>query len=249
VRLVDEVDLGPGVRAGFTTRRGGVSKPPWDGLNLGVHVGDDPGAVGSNRRRVERWAGVPVAYATQVHAAGVHRLLGPPPPGTVTIGAADALVTDRSTVALAVLVADCVPVLLADPVAGVVAVAHAGRAGLLAGVVQATVAAMVELGARPDQVRAVLGPCILGRSYEVPATLREQAASRLPEVAATTSWGTPAIDLPAGVRAALAGCEVRDVVAAGRDTYTDLALYSHRRDGPATGRFAGIIRLLPGTDG
>ena len=103
------------------------------------------------------------------------------------------------------LVADCVPVLLADPEAGVVAAVHAGRRGLVAGVVEAAVAAMVEQGASVERIRAAIGPAIAGQSYEVPAELQDEVAAVVPQTRATTSWGTPALDLPAGVAAVLRG--------------------------------------------
>lgn len=229
--------------AGFTTRSGGVSAPPWDSLNLAAHVGDDPAAVAANRDKVADWLGVPVAYATQVHGAHALTVVGPPPPGSVSVGEADALVTASSQVALGVLVADCAPVLLADAQARVVAVAHAGRPGLVAGVVQATVAAMHALGAQADRVVAVVGPCVAGRSYEVPAALRDEVAAAVPGTGCVTDWGTPAVDVAVGVRGVLAGLGVRRVEVVGTDTYRDRSLFSYRRDGPVTGRFAGLVRL------
>ncbi len=246
-----EVDLGPGVRAGFTTRSGGVSHAPWDELNLGLTVGDDPEHVRTNRALVEAWAGAPVAYARQVHGRGV-LLLRRPSPGAgqagvpAPIGEADALVATTAGVAVGVTVADCVPVLLADPTAGVVAAVHAGRAGLLAGVLQAALSAMADAGA--TQVRAVVGPCIAGRSYEVPAGLRDEVAAVVPATAATTAWGTPALDLAAGVLAVLAAHGVPRAGRLERDTFTDRSLFSYRRAaaaGTVTGRFAGVVRLLP----
>jgi len=243
--LVDELVLGPGVRAGFTSRAGGVSAPPWDSLNLGVHVHDDPAAVAVNRDRVAAWCGVPVAYATQVHGAAVHQVTEPPPPGTWSVGEADAMVTTSTRVGLGVLVADCAPVLLADPTARVVAVAHAGRAGLVAGVVEATVAQMCRAGARAGQVVAVIGPCIAGCSYEVPASMRDEVEQAVPGTASRTDQGTPAVDLAAGVRTILGRLGVARVDQVPVDTFGDQRCFSHRRDGPRTGRFAGVIRLLP----
>ncbi|MDR3068934.1 MAG: peptidoglycan editing factor PgeF [Cellulomonas sp.] len=242
--LVNAVDLGPGIRAGFTTRSGGVSGPPWDSLNLAGHVGDDPVAVAANRDLVAGWLGVPVACATQVHGAGVLTVAGPPPPGSMSVGEADALVTTSCQVGLGVLVADCAPVLLADPQARVVAVAHAGRPGLVAGVVQATVAAMCDLGARVDRVAAVVGPCVAGRSYEVPAALRGDVAAAVPGTGCVTDWGTPAVDIAGGVRRVLTDLGVPRIEVVGTDTYRDRCLFSYRRDGPVTGRFAGLVRLL-----
>ncbi|MBU4335239.1 MAG: peptidoglycan editing factor PgeF [Actinobacteria bacterium] len=244
--MLDEVDLGPGVLAGFTTRRGGVSRSPWNGFNLALHVGDDPTDVVANRAALERRVGAPVAFADQVHGTAVIVMEGPPSTGRTSVGAADALVTRSDAVALGVLVADCVPVLLADAHAGVVAVAHAGRAGLAAGVISSVLAAMAGLGARPARVRAVLGPCIAGRSYEVPAALRDEVAGQVPGTAATTAWGTPALDLAAGARRVLLAAGVQSVAMPECDTFTDERLFSHRRDGPATGRFAGVVRLRRG---
>jgi len=243
---VIEVDLGPGVRAGFTTRSGGVSVPPWDALNLGLEVGDDAAHVLANRRVVEQWAGARVAFASQVHGTDVRVLSGPPASSATSVGLYDALVSTSPSVAVAVLVADCVPVLLADVEAGVVGAVHAGRRGLLAGVVQSAVAALVGAGAQPDRLRAVVGPSISGAAYEVPAAMRDEVAATLPETWATTGWGTPALDLPAGVMAVLERAGVRDVRCLGVCTTTDARFYTHRlatRHGGTTGRFAGVIRL------
>jgi len=100
---------------------------------------------------------------------------------------------------------------------------------------------MVEAGADVGRLRAASGPAIAGRSYEVPAELRDEVADVVPETAATTSWGTPALDLPAGVVAVLRGLGVRDVLVSERDTYTDGDLFSFRRSA-RTGRFAGVVR-------
>lgn len=240
------VDLGPGVRAGFTTRAGGVSVPPWDTLDLGLAVGDDPDRVRENRARVAAWAGAPVAWATQVHGADVHVLRGPADTATDSVGAVDALVTDVPGTAVGVLVADCVPVLLADPVAGVVGAAHAGRRGLVAGVVQAALAAMADRGADPARVRAVVGPAISGARYEVPAAMRAEVDAAVPGTACTTNAGTPGLDLPAGVAAVLRAAGVVDVRRAGWCTDADPRFFSHRRAqraGTTTGRSAGVVSL------
>jgi len=243
---LDVVPLGPGVLAGFTSRRGGRSADPWRGLNVGDAVGDDPSAVAANRQALERRVGAPVVLASQVHGADVVVVRGVADGGRP----ADGLVTTSTQVAIGVYVADCAPVLLADPVARVVGAAHAGRPGLVAGVLQATVEAMVRAGADAARIRAAVGPCIAGRSYEVPAAMRDDVAAVVPAAAARTSAGTPAVDLAAGVREVLASCGVGAVHVDGRDTYSDPALFSHRRavhEGAAsTGRFAAVVRLLAG---
>lgn len=249
--LLDEVDLGPGVVAGFTGRDGGTSRPPFATLNLGAHVGDDPRAVAANRARLAAALGCRVAFVDQVHGRTVVDVPGAgslPDDVLQPVGTGDALVTVADDVALAVLVADCVPVLLADPVHRVVAAVHAGRRGLVAGVVEAALDAVVARGARLDALRAVVGPSIAGGSYEVPAALRDEVAGVVPETATTTRWGTPGLDLPAGVAAVLRRSGVHDVVRSARDTADDEALYSYRR-APETGRFVGIVRLEPGFPG
>lgn len=154
---------------------------------------------------------------------------------------ADGVVTDRPDVVLLVRAADCVPVLLADPVAGVLGAAHAGRPGVAAGVVSATVAAMRDLGAR-DLV-GWIGPHVCGGCYEVPAELQAEVAALVPETLATTTWGTPSLDIGAGVRAQLAAAGVRVDDAAARCTRESPDLYSYRRDGRESGRLAGVVRL------
>lgn len=246
VPTVLAVDLGPGVRAGFTTRTGGVSAPPWDTLDLGLNVGDDPRHVGANRARVAAWAGAPVVWARQVHGRDVHVVAGPGDARADAAAEVDALVATTSGVGVGVLVADCVPVLLADPDAGVVAAVHAGRRGLVAGVVQTALAAMVARGADPARVRAAVGPAISGPRYEVPEPMQREVAAVVPEAACRTAWGTPGLDLPAGVAAVLRGQGVRDLLETGWCTDSDERFFSHRRAqraGTTTGRSAGVVVL------
>ncbi|TWG92900.1 hypothetical protein L615_006800000190 [Nocardioides sp. J9] len=153
---------------------------------------------------------------------------------------ADGLVTVRRRTALLVRVADCVPVLLADPRAGVVGVAHAGRRGVELGVVTRTVERMRDLGAA--DVRAWVGPHICGRCYEVPEAMREEVAAVVPESRAETSWGTPSLDLGAGVAAQLAAAGVASTLVEGC-TREDARFHSYRRDGQASGRMAGVVWL------
>ena len=154
----------------------------------------------------------------------------------------DGLVTDVAGVALVVRVADCVPVLLVDPARGVLGAAHAGRQGLVEGIVPATVAAMRDLGAEPERLVAWVGPHICGRCYEVPETMRADVAARVPEAFAETSWGTPAVDVGAGVVAQLRA-EGAEVVDAGLCTREDESLFSHRRQD--SGRLAGLVWVRP----
>ncbi|PWN03584.1 laccase [Nocardioides silvaticus] len=179
--------------------------------------------------------GVPFARIDQVHGDDVHVVAAAP---GADVAVADALVTAQRGVGLMVRVADCVPVLLADPGAGVVGAAHAGRAGVALGVIGRAVERMRELGA--EQTRAWIGPHVCGRCYEVPATLRDEVAAAVPETRSETSWGTPALDLGAGVLAQLAAADV-PAVTVGRCTLEDEQLHSYRRDGGDAGRLAGLV--------
>ena len=156
--------------------------------------------------------------------------------------AVDALCTDVPGRPLGVLVADCAPVLIADPRARVIGAAHAGREGMAAGVVPALVRAMTGAGADPAQLRAVIGPAICGGCYEVPAQLRARIAAAVPEAGCVTRRGSPGIDVRAGVGAQLAAAGVLAVSRDPRCTAETPALYSYRRDG-RTGRFAGLVWL------
>ncbi len=178
--------------------------------------------------------GCEVADLSQVHGATVV-VADPAAPRPE----ADGVVTDRADVVLVVRAADCVPVLLADADAGVLGAAHAGRPGVAQGVVPATVAAMRDLGAR--DVTAWIGPHVCGACYEVPADLQSEVAALVPATRATTSWGTPSLDLGTGVRSQLEADGVR-VVDAAACTRESPDLYSYRRDGSGSGRLAGVIR-------
>lgn len=151
----------------------------------------------------------------------------------------DAIYTSRSGVALLARAADCVPVLLADPATGWIAAAHSGRPGLAAGVVPSVVAALREQGAEPTV--AWIGPHVCGSCYEVPADLQQEVVALVPESRSTTSWGTPALDLGAGVRAQLAAAGIEDVRSVDTCTREDARWPSYRRDGAAATRFAGVI--------
>jgi YfiH family protein len=225
-----------------TDRRGGRSASPYDSFNLGAHVGDAPEDVAANRERLARELGVPadrLLWMTQVHGTGVAIVEDAEENPVADV---DALVTATPGLVLCVLVADCVPVLLADPVAGVVAAVHAGREGVRRGVVPAALAAMGRLGARPGNVEALLGPAVCGADYEVPAAMQAEVARVAPSAAVRTRKGTPGLDLRAGIAEVLRGAGVRQVAHDPRCTVEDRFLYSHRRDG-VTGRQAGVVWL------
>ncbi len=229
-------DVGDGLERGFTDRCGGASEGPYAGLNLGGHVGDEPDSVRENRAMLAEAIAVAVhrlVLLSQVHGDGVVVVTG----DETTPPTADAVITAERGLALAVLVADCTPVLLHDLTSGLVAAVHAGRPGLRLGVVTRTVEAMRDLGAR--DISAVVGPSVCGRCYEVPSDMRADVAASAPS-AHTVSWsGTPALDVAAGVVEQLAASSVAVQWVPGC-TREEPRLYSYRRD-RVTGRFAGVV--------
>ncbi|MFZ5847042.1 MAG: polyphenol oxidase family protein [Actinomycetota bacterium] len=256
------------VEVAFTDRHDGVSTGPYSSLNLGVPpTGDgDPEshrvaaeenldlAAYALARGGEAWTEHPYSLPSgvrppvtvtvrQIHGADVHTVdrawLDAP---HAEPAVADGLVTAETGVILVVRVADCVPVLLADVQRRLVGAAHAGRAGLVAGVVPATVARLRELGA--ENLVAWVGPHVCGRCYEVPAALRDEVATAVPEAFAETSWGTPSLDVGAGVTAQLRA-EGAEVVDGSRCTLEDEDLFSYRRQGAASGRLGGLVWVRP----
>jgi YfiH family protein len=250
-----DAGLGPEVAAFFTGRSSGRARGRDVGLedadfNLALHVGDDPDRVAGRRRRLAERTGTPVIFARQVHGTRV-AVVDERSAANAFVqdlgqdeGGYDAMTTTRPGVAVGVLVADCVPVLLADPVAAVVGAAHAGRKGLLAGVLDRLLEAMAEVGARPERIRAALGPSAGGCCYEVPEQMQREAAGMLPATRSWTRAGTPSLDLRAGCRSVLEAAGVSRVVLVGGCTIEDRDLYSYRRD-PVTGRFAGVVMMAP----
>ena len=233
-----QTQAGDGLTVAFTNTEAG---------NLALHVGDDPAMVLQRRRALEQRMGVPggsLHFMNQVHSAVVASVSGAAPAEktaaqTADTLTADAMVSPDGAAPLAVMVADCVPVVLAGRnSAGVVtAVAHAGRRGLLDGILANTVQEMRASGAL--SLRAWIGPSVCGECYEVPAAMQSEAVDAMPVLRSRTRWGTPALDLPAGAEAQLAALGV-DVVRVGGCTLESDDLYSHRRSS-GSGRFAGLI--------
>ncbi|EHB53558.1 Multi-copper polyphenol oxidoreductase, laccase [Mycolicibacterium rhodesiae JS60] len=228
------------IRRVTTTRAGGVSTPPFDTFNLGDHVGDDPKAVAANRARLAAAIGLAddhVIWMNQVHSANVALV---DEPRTDAVDNADALVTTTPGLALAVVTADCVPVLMADARAGVVAAVHAGRVGAADGVVLRTLETMVANGAHTHDISVLLGPAVSGANYEVPAEMAAEVEGRLPGSSTRTAKGTPGLDLRAGIARQLIDAGVRAIDADPRCTVADTNLFSHRRAAP-TGRLACLV--------
>ena len=243
------------VAHGFFTRRGGVSTGSYAALNCSLSGQDAPEAVAENRARAARALGAaPDALVglTQVHGIAVARVETPWPAGAGP--AADAMVTDRPGVALGIITADCAPVLLADPSAGVIGAAHAGWRGAAAGVIEATVAAMEALGAARGRIAGAVGPCIGQASYEVGEDLRAAVLAAGADgarfLAPGRREGRWQFDLSGycAARLAAAGIGLIDVVAA--DTAADEArFFSHRRrtlaGGGPIGHQISVVLLQP----
>ena len=232
----------PSVTAGVSTRHGGVSGPPYDTLNLGRHVGDDPSCVEENRRRFcasldtdPAW----LATAGQVHGSTV-RVIDAPRHEPFC----DGLVTTTPGLLLAIATADCAAVLLADPVNRVAAACHAGWRGAVARIAADTVTTMTDCGADPAQIRAHVSPCISLDAFEV----GPEVAARFDEavVHRRDDWPRPHVDLKAALRRQLADAGVTpdaiEVSERGTAQETD-DFFSHSASGGTTGRMFGAVVL------
>ncbi len=244
--------LPAGVHAVCTTRVGGVSKVPFDGLNLGDHVRDDPHAVAENRALLQaQLGGARPVFLTQVHGVDVAHLNAVTPDGTT----ADACITQEAHVACTIMVADCLPLLFTDEMGYVVAAAHAGWRGLAAGVIEQTVNAVcAQAGVSPAQVRVWLGPCIGPDAFEVGDDVRVALTSATADESAQAQHYVKPHPLHAGKwladLAGLARLRLRTLgitSVAGNDSTSEWCtvhqasrLFSYRRDG-VTGRFAVCI--------
>ena len=248
---------GLGAEAIVTTRDGGVSPGVYATLNLSFSVGDEPGNVVENRRRAAAAVGAgldDLVFARQVHGAAVRVVTaadrgGAAAPGG-TVGDADALVTSEPGPVLGVLVADCVPVVLHDPRARVLACVHAGWRGTVARATGAALAAMQTLGARPGDVRAGIGPAIGPDRYQVGAEVAGAARDAFGPQPFLRPDGTGAwlFDLWAANRFVLreAGVRERNIHVAGVPTGPGPGLFFSDRTARPCGRFAALARLHPG---
>ncbi|MBF0213283.1 MAG: peptidoglycan editing factor PgeF [Magnetococcales bacterium] len=230
----------PGVIPFFTTRNGGVGSGNWHSFNLGDHVADRPEDVARNRellmQKLSPLGGATLAVVNQVH--GNRAILAG---WSGTRPDADAVVTDRPGVVVAVLTADCAPVLFADPQARIVAAAHAGWRGAVAGILENTVTAMEQLGADKNRIQAIIGPCIGPACYEVDTEFRDQLL-KTRENKMEHEWqkffsnGGKAdklnFDLPGYVHARLikTGLDARQIINLEQCTYAlESLFFSHRR--------------------
>ena len=230
-------NLDPSIQLAFTSQAEG---------NLALHVNDDPRLVAENRARLEDSIGVrrfSLHFMNQIHSTEVvhiasERRTSWAEPEAPTC---DALVDPTGREALAVMVADCLPVLFVAKDAArkqtFTAAAHAGRRGLLDGILTRTVSELQALGG--TQIEAVIGPAICGRCYEVPESMALESEESRPGIRSNTSWGTTALDLPASAQKELSGLGV-SVQQSGICTLEDERFFSYRRSS-RSGRLAGLI--------
>ncbi|MET3458732.1 MULTISPECIES: peptidoglycan editing factor PgeF [Pseudomonas] len=223
------------VKACVTTREGGVSLAPFDSLNLGDHVGDDPTAVAENRRRVTDPFAITPAWLQQVHGIAVVEA------DPAQVATADASWTATPGIACAAMTADCLPVLFCNRAGTRVAAAHAGWRGLANGVLEAT---LDSLAVPAEEILAWLGPAIGPQAFEVGPEVREAFIAQLPEAvkafAASPNPGKFLADIYQLARLRLAARGVTAVYGGGLCTVTDPRFFSYRRN-PRTGRFASLI--------
>ncbi len=239
--MLDLLDAGlpAPARGVFTTRKGGVSLPPWDALNLAVHVEDAFAKVQRNRVLLAEQLGVAgLAFGKQVHGNGVRLVKGLSNKTSRGLDDTDGLVTTVPGIALAMMGADCLPVLLAAD--GVVGAAHVGRLGLIKGVLPEVVGLMRAQGA--IDITAVIGPGICGSCYEVPASLAGEVEKAVPGSRSLTRSGTTGVDLTVGATAQLAREGIVVTTVGGCTLEQPDRFFSYRRDG-LTGRHAGVVWL------
>jgi YfiH family protein len=228
------------IRRVTTTRAGGASAPPFDSFNLGDHVGDDPAAVAANRARLADAIGLGtrgIVWMNQVHG---DRVVAVNAPVDGAIDDADGVVTTTRRLALAVVTADCVPLLMSDARAGVVAAVHAGRVGAQKGVVARAVEVMLREGAHVEDVSVFLGPAVSGRNYEVPDHMAAEVEAAVPGSRTQTARGTAGLDLRSGIGRQLIDLGITAIDVDPRCTVDDPTLFSHRRGAP-TGRLASLV--------
>ena len=214
----------------FTNRLGGVSKDPFTSANLGDHVGDEAASVLENRAQLESQIGMPIVFMNQVHGDTV--VLVEEKTNTPTC---DALITTERKLAVAVMVADCIPLLLKSDVA--VAAVHVGRKGLMNGVARKTIDAMRDLGA--EVIHSYIGPNICGNCYEVGADIFNEVVSKYPSSDSSNRTGKATLDLVSGLKTDLKDTVLLDLSSC---VLEDKNSFSYRRDG-ITGRQAGVIWL------
>ena len=246
------------IRHGFFTANGGVSTGLYQSLNCGFGSDDNPALIAENRRRVANSLGFQpdqMFGLRQTHSASVVKIDSTSDASIDARADADAIITNNSGYALAILTADCVPVLFAAPEMGVIGAAHAGWRGAVGGVLEATIARMAKPGITPDQIEAVIGPAIQQANYQVGDDLRHAVLSAHNDADGFFDPdreidGKYQLDLPGFVQSRLRSAGLVNVTNLGIDTYGESSgLFSHRHAThaalPDTGRQISVIGLVP----
>jgi YfiH family protein len=246
------------IRHGFFTANGGVSAGLYKSLNCGFGSNDDPALIAENRRRVANSLGFrsdQMFGLRQIHSANVVQIDSTSDAGIDARANADALITNNSGYALAILTADCVPVLFAAPDMGVIGAAHAGWRGAVDGVLESTIAMMAKQGVTPNQIEAVIGPAIQQANYQVGDDLRHTVLSAHDDADGFFDPdqgmdGKYRFDLPGFVQSRLRKAGLVNVTDLGIDTYGESSgLFSHRHAThaalPDSGRQIAVIGLVP----
>ena len=246
-----QFEMWHGLKHGIFTRKGGISAPPFDALNLGGNVGDDPRAVRTNHERMYAALGVDearVCSVWQIHSVDV-LIADAPVPGRRWLAKADAMMTDRIGTALSMRFGDCTPILFYDPVRAVIAMAHAGWRGTVRGMAAQTVRAMSQTyGSRPADIQAGIGPSIGPNRYqvgeEVVAAVRAYFGTTDGLIRRDPADGTAYFDLWAANRLDLERVGVEQIDVAGLCTAENTdEWFSHRAEKGRTGRFGAILSL------
>ena len=222
----------------FFGRHGGVSKKPYDSLNVADHVDDNLDDVNRNREILSEFLEMPLVFIGATHSPNVVNVKSEYP--TIHKNT-DALVTRETNLGLVIMSADCAPIVLVDPIAHVVGVVHAGWQGMLVGVVENSIEGMLDLGAETQNMKAIIGPTISAKNFSANKERYEEVKDKVPSAAVILSTGDYAVDIRKGIKTQLAKYQIK-TTDLNICTYENKDVFSFRRD-PVTGRNASVVWL------
>lgn len=222
----------------FFGRHGGVSKKPYDSLNVADHVEDNLDDVNRNREILSEFLEMPLVFIGATHSPNVVNVKSEYP--TIHKNT-DALVTRETNLGLVIMSADCAPIVLVDPIAHVVGVVHAGWQGMLVGVVENSIEGMLDLGAETQNMKAIIGPTISAKNFSANQDRYEEVKNKVPSAAVKLSNGDYAVDIRKGIKTQLAKYQIK-TTDLNICTFENKDLFSYRRD-PITGRNATVVWL------
>lgn len=222
----------------FFGRHGGVSKSPFDSLNIADHVEDKIEDVNRNREILSEFLEMPLVFIGATHSSNVVNVKSEYPNVHKDT---DALVTRETNLGLVIMSADCAPIVLVDPIAHVVGVVHAGWQGMLVGVVENSVEGMLDLGAETQNMKAIIGPTISAKNFSSNQDRYEEVKNKVPSAAVKLSNGDYAVDIRKGIKTQLAKYQIK-TTDLNICTFENKDVFSYRRD-PVTGRNASVVWL------